>query len=283
MKNLSSIKRRKKVSDIIAFILILIGAVVVMIPLYWMLRTSLMDNVEINAYPPSLLPQNWLFSNYPEALTTFRFDKYLLNTLTIVIPVIIGVVVTASLAAYAFARLEFPLKNLWFSLIISSMLMPFAVTLIPTFLAWSKLGAYNTYYPLIIPAFLGGGAFNIFLLRQFLLTIPKELDESATIDGAGYIKILNSILLPLIKPAIIVVVLFTFMNVWNDLMGPVVYLADPDKYTIAIGLNTFRGVYGTDWKAVMAASCVSVLPAIILYLFGQKYFLEGIVLTGIKA
>lgn len=254
-----------------------------MIPLYWMLRTSLMDNVEINAYPPSLLPQNWLFSNYPEALTTFRFDKYLLNTLTIVIPVIIGVVVTASLAAYAFARLEFPLKNLWFSLIISSMLMPFAVTLIPTFLAWSKLGAYNTYYPLIIPAFLGGGAFNIFLLRQFLLTIPKELDESATIDGAGYIKILNSILLPLIKPAIIVVVLFTFMNVWNDLMGPVVYLADPDKYTIAIGLNTFRGVYGTDWKAVMAASCVSVLPAIILYLFGQKYFLEGIVLTGIKA
>ena len=283
MKNLSSIKRRKKVSDIIAFILILIGAVVVMIPLYWMLRTSLMDNVEINAYPPSLLPQNWLFSNYPEALTTFRFDKYLLNTLTIVIPVIIGVVVTASLAAYAFARLEFPLKNLWFSLIISSMLMPFAVTLIPTFLAWSKLGAYNTYYPLIIPAFLGGGAFNIFLLRQFLLTIPKELDESATIDGAGYIKILNSILLPLIKPAIIVVVLFTFMNVWNDLMGPVVYLADPDKYTIAIGLNTFRGVYGTDWKAVMAASCVPVLPAIILYLFGQKYFLEGIVLTGIKA
>ena len=283
MKNLSSIKRRKKVSDIVAFILISIGAVVVMIPLYWMLRTSLMDNVEINAYPPSLLPKNWLFSNYPEALTTFRFDKYLLNTLAIVIPVIIGVVVTASLAAYAFARLEFPLKNLWFSLIISSMLMPFAVTLIPTFLAWSKLGAYNTYYPLIIPAFLGGGAFNIFLLRQFLLTIPKELDESATIDGAGYIRILNSILLPLIKPAIIVVVLFTFMNVWNDLMGPVVYLADPDKYTIAIGLNTFRGVYGTDWKAVMAASCVSVLPAIILYLFGQKYFLEGIVLTGIKA
>lgn len=280
---MSSIKRRKKVSDIIAFIFVLTGAILVMIPLYWMLRTSLMDNVEINAYPPSLLPKNWLFSNYPEALTTFRFDKYLINTLIIVIPVIIGVVVTASLAAYAFARLEFPLKNLWFSLIISSMLMPFAVTLIPTFLAWSKLGAYNTYYPLIIPAFLGGGAFNIFLLRQFLMTIPKELDESATIDGAGYIRILNSILLPLIKPAIIVVVLFTFMNVWNDLMGPVVYLADPDKYTIAIGLNTFRGVYGTDWKAVMAASCVSVLPAIILYLFGQKYFLEGIVLTGIKA
>jgi ABC-type sugar transport system, permease component len=280
---MSSIKRRKKVSDIIAFILILLGAILVLIPLYWMLRTSLMDNVEINVYPPSLLPKNWLFSNYPEALTTFRFDKYLINTLAIVIPVIIGVVVTASLAAYAFARLKFPLKNLWFSLIISSMLMPFAVTLIPTFLAWSKLGAYNTYYPLIIPAFLGGGAFNIFLLRQFLMTIPKELDESATIDGAGYIRILNSILLPLIKPAIIVVVLFTFMNVWNDLMGPVVYLADPDKYTIAIGLNTFRGVYGTDWKAVMAASCVSVLPAVILYLFGQKYFLEGIVLTGIKA
>lgn len=280
---MSSIKRRKKVSDIIAFIFVLFGAILVMIPLYWMLRTSLMDNVEINAYPPSLLPKNWLFSNYPEALTTFRFDKYLVNTLYIVIPVIIGVVVTASLAAYAFARLEFPLKNLWFSLIISSMLMPFAVTLIPTFLAWSKLGAYNTYYPLIIPAFLGGGAFNIFLLRQFLMTIPKELDESATIDGAGYLRILNSILLPLIKPAIIVVVLFTFMNVWNDLMGPVVYLADPDKYTIAIGLNTFRGVYGTDWKAVMAASCVSVLPAVILYLFGQKYFLEGIVLTGIKA
>lgn len=273
----------KKPADIFAFIIVVVGAALVMIPLYWMLRTSLMDNVEINKYPPSFFPSQWLFGNYPETLTTFRFDKYLVNTLTIVIPVLIGVVVTASLAAYAFARLAFPLKNVWFTMIIGSMLMPFAVTLIPTFLAWSRLGAYNTYYPLIIPAFLGGGAFNIFLLRQFMLTIPKELDESATIDGAGYMRILFKILLPLIKPAIIVVLLFTFMNVWNDLIGPVVYLADPDKYTIAIGLNTFRGVFGTDWKAVMAASCVSVLPAIILYLLGQKYFLEGIVLTGLKA
>lgn len=276
--------KNKKRTDIAAFALVLAGALVVMVPLFWMVRTSLMDNVEINRYPPSLLPSQWLFSNYPEALTTFKFELYLKNTMLIVIPVLTGVVVTSSLAAYAFARLKFPLKDLWFTMIIGSMLMPFAVTLIPTFIAWSRLGAYNTYYPLILPAFLGGGAFNIFLLRQFMMTIPKELDESATIDGAGYIKILFRILLPLIKPAIIVVVLFTFMNVWNDLIGPVVYLSDPEKYTIAIGLNTFKGNFGaTDWKSVMAASCVSVLPAILLYLLGQKYFMEGIVLTGIKA
>lgn len=273
----------KKPGDAIAFAIAVLGAVIVILPLFWMLRTSLMDNVEIHRYPPALLPSQWLFENYPEALTTFRFDRYFINTMTVVIPVLLGVVSTASLAAYAFARLAFPLKKLWFTLVIGSMLMPFAVTLIPTFLAWSKMGAYNTYLPLIIPAFLGGGAFNIFLLRQFMMTIPRELDESATLDGAGYMIILFRILLPLIKPAIIVVILFSFMNVWNDLMGPVVYLADPDKYTVAIGLNTFRGVYGTDWKSVMAASCVTVIPVFLLYLAGQKYFIEGIVLTGLKS
>jgi len=248
-----------------------------------MIRTSFMSNLEINQYPPSLLPKKWLFSNYSDALTTFTFGRYLFNTMTIVVTSIIGVIITASTAAYAFARLDFRLKNLWFALIIGSMLMPAAVTLIPIFITWSKLGFYNSYVPLIVPAFLGGGAFNIFLIRQFMMTIPKEIDEAAIIDGASDMQILFQILLPIIKPVLISVGLFTFINLWNDLLGPVIYISDQAKNTIAQGLATFKGGFGTNWRVLMAASCMSTLPAVILYFFGQKYFIEGIVLTGLKS
>lgn len=269
--------------NIITTLLVILGGLVVVFPIFWMVRTSFMSNLEINTYPPSLLPKKWLFSNYSEALSTFTFGRYLLNTLSIALPSIFGVILTSSIAAYALARLEFPLKNLWFTLIIGSMLMPGAVTIIPIFLGWSKLGLYNTYVPLIVPAFLGGGAFNIFLIRQFMLTIPRDIDEAATIDGASHIHILFGILIPLIKPVLISVGLFTFITYWNDLLGPVIYISDQEKNTISQGLATFKGGFGTNWKALMAASCMSVTPAVLLYLIGQKYFIEGIVLTGLKS
>lgn len=272
----------KKVDILLTLIIILIGLLVVF-PIFWMVRTSFMSNLEINQYPPSLLPKKWLFSNYGDALTTFTFGRYLVNTLTIVGLSIVGVIITSSIAAYAFARLDFPLKNLWFSLVIGSMLMPAAVTLIPIFIAWSKLGFYNSYVPLIVPAYLGGGAFNIFLIRQFMLTIPKDMDEAAIIDGASHMQILFRIIMPMIKPVLITVGLFTFINLWNDLLGPVIYISDQSKNTIAQGLATFKGGFGTNWKALMAASCMSTIPAVILYVFGQKYFIEGIVITGLKS
>lgn len=163
------------------------------------------------------------------------------------------------------------------------MLLPGAVTMIPNFLIWQALGCINTYVPLVLPVWFGGGAFNIFLFRQFFLTIPKELDESARIDGAGYFRIYLSILMPLLKPVIIVVTLFTFIGTWNDFFGPLLFLYDMEKYTLALGLQLFTSAYGSDFGAVMAAATVTTIPVIIVFFFGQKYFVEGLVMTGIKA
>jgi multiple sugar transport system permease protein len=283
VKNTKSIKKTNKNINIIVMLFIILLGILVVFPIFWMIRTSFMSNLEINQYPPSFLPKKWMFSNFTDALTTFTFGRYLMNTLTIVLLSIVGVIITASTAAYAFARLDFPLKNLWFSLIIGSMLMPAAVTLIPIFITWSKLGFYNSYVPLIVPAYLGGGAFNIFLIRQFMLTIPKDIDEAAIIDGASHMQILFGILMPMVKPVLISVGLFTFINLWNDLLGPVIYISDQERNTIAQGLATFKGGFGTNWRVLMAASCMSTLPAVGLYVVGQKYFIEGIVLTGLKS
>ena len=200
----------------------------------------------------------------------------MLNTLTIALPSIVGTLLTCTLAAYAFARLDFPLKKLWFTLIIGSMLMPGAVTLIPIFVAWSSVGLSNGYLPLIVPAFLGGGAFNIFLCRQFLMTIPQDIDEAAIIDGAGHVRILFGVLAPLIRPVLISIGLFTFIIYWNDLLGPLIYISRTEQNTISQGLANFKSGFGTDWKAIMAASCLAITPPVILYFAGQRYFIEGI-------
>jgi multiple sugar transport system permease protein len=252
-------------------------------PFFWMLRSSFMGNIEIYQYPPRLLPKLWRFSNYPAALSIFPFGRYLVNTLTITIPSVFGTMLTSTMAAYALARVDFPLKKFWFALIIASMLMPTTVTIIPIFKGWVALGVSSGYAPLIVPAFMGGGAFNIFLVRQFLMGIPKDLDEAARIDGAGYPRILAQILLPLIKPVLVSVGLFAFILYWNDVLGPLIYIVRNEQNTISQGLANFRGGYGTDYKAIMAASCMSVAPAVGLYLAGQKYFIEGIVLSGLKS
>lgn len=270
-------------TNIVATIFVIILGLAVLFPIFWMIRSSFMSNLEINQYPPLLLPNEWRFDNYPRTLEIFPFGRYFINTMTIAIPSLIGVLLTSTLAAYAFARLRFPLKKFWFTLVIGSMLMPGAVTIIPIFIAWSTVGLASSYIPLIVPAFLGGGAFNIFLVRQFLMTIPRELDEAAHIDGATHGQILFRILLPLVKPVLISVGLFTFILYWNDLLGPLIYVTDQNSNTISQALAAFKGGFGTDWKALMAASCLSIVPHIILYFVGQKYFIEGIVLSGLKS
>lgn len=252
-------------------------------PFFWMLRSSFMGNMEIYKYPPVFWPSTMRFDNYPAALTLFPFGRYLINTLTITIPSVFGILLTSTMAAYAFARIEFPLKKMWFTLVIASMLMPGTVTIIPIFKGWVSVGIPSGFIPLIFPAFLGGGAFNIFLGRQFLMGIPKDLDEAARIDGAGHARILGQVLLPLIKPVLISVGLFAFILYWNDLIGPLIYISRNEQNTIAQGLANFRAGFGTDYKAIMAASCMSVGPAVALYFLGQKYFIEGIVLSGLKS
>ena len=272
-----------KVVSAFSLIFLIILASCVMLPIWWIFRSSLMTNAELYAYPPAFFPSKWLFSNYTETLETFKFWLYFGNTMKIIVPSVLAGTVTATLGGYAFARLHFRGKKFLFMLCIGSMLLPGMVTLIPQYLMWTRgfhLG--NTYWPLILPYFCGGGAFNIFLVQQFIRSIPRELDEAATIDGAGYLRILVNIILPAIKPVMIVVALFLFITMWNDLLLQTVYINSSDKFTIAIGLSMFRSGLKADWAKIMCATCMSFLPGVIIYLIGQKYFVEGIVMTGLK-
>ena len=282
-KNLFKIKnRRKKIVDIVFFIFVIFMAALVLLPLWWMIRSSLMKSMDIFKWPPSFFPAEFLFSNYIIKTTTFDFWLYLRNTLAIVIPCVVFGTGTAISCGYAFARLRFKGKNMLFSLCVGSMLLPAMVTLIPLYIAWSSLGFVGTYWPLILPYLCGGGAFNIFLLRQFIMTVPRELDEAAMIDGAGYVRILGQIIVPSIKPAIIVVALLIFIANWNDLLQQTIYISSRDMYTLAVGLTTFMGSFRNDYAGMFAATCLTFLPSVIVYLVCQRYFVEGIVMTGMK-
>lgn len=276
-------KRRERVTDVVSFLLVILLAAGAMLPIWWIFRSSLMTNTELYAYPPAFFPSKWLFSNYVETLQTYDFWRYFKNTMTIIIPAVFGGTVTATLCGYTFARLKFRGKKFLFTLCVGSMLLPNMVTLIPLYLMWTRIfGLNNSYLPLILPYFCGGGAFNIFLIRQFISTIPKELDEAATIDGAGPMRVLVSIILPAIKAAMIVVALFLFITLWNDLLQQTIYIDDPDRYTIAIGLSMFRSGLKADWAKIMCATCLAFVPGVVIYLIGQRYFVEGIVMTGMK-
>lgn len=278
---IKSRKRRERAGDAISFAILAVFVILVLFPLWWIFRSSLMTNPEIGSL--SFFPGRWLFVNYADALEVFDYFRYLKNTMTILIPCVVFGTITAVMCGYSFARLYFRGRSFVFGLCISSLLLPPIVTLIPLYVGWVRfLGLGNTYWPLILPYLTGGGAFNIFLVRQFIMTIPKELDEAAKIDGAGTLRILVQVLVPSILPAIIVVALFIFIGIWNDVLLQTVYISDVNDYTIALGLKRFSGSYGTDWKLAMASTVLSILPGVFVYLIGQRYFVEGIVMTGLK-
>jgi ABC-type sugar transport system, permease component len=282
---LSSNKRREKIANVLSFVLLVIIAAFVMLPIWWIFRSSLMTNGELYGWPPAFFPSKWLFSNYVDTVNSPSFNFFLLfgNTMKIVVPAVLGGTLTATLCGYAFARLRFRGKKPIFMLCIGSMLLPSMVTLIPLYVMWAQFfHLADTYWPLIIPYFTGGGAFSIYLINQFIRTIPRELDEAATIDGAGPMQILFKIIVPAIKPAMIVVGLFIFIALWNDLLQQTVYINSPDKFTIAIGISMFRSALKADWAKIMCATCLSFVPGVVIFLFGQRYFVEGIVMTGMK-
>ena len=283
---MSYLKNRKRIvvaADISAFAGLIIIAFIVIFPIWWIIRSSLMTNTELFIWPPKLLPPNWQFSNYFETLNFFPFLRYFANTMTIIVPSVLAGTFTATICGYAFARLRFPGKKLIFSLCVGSMFLPTMVTLIPLYIMWTRgLGIVDSYLPLILPFFCGGGAFNIFLIRQFTYTIPKELVEAAYIDGAGHWTILTRIIMPAIKPAMVVVALLLFIQLWNDLLQQTVYINSTAKFTIAIGLTQFIGSLYSDWSKIMCATCMAFIPGIVFYLIGQKQFVEGITLTGMK-
>lgn len=275
-------KAKAKLESAVVYLILLAGGVFSLLPLIWLIRSAMMDMGQIFEMPPVWIPNPLRLSNFREALTILPFGRYFVNTSIIVALSVLGVLVTCSISAYSFARLKWRGRDALFGLLLSSMMLPYAVTLIPTFVGWSKLGLTNTFVPLIAPAWFGGGAFNIFLLRQFYLSIPRDLDEAAYVDGASHWKIFTSIIVPLTKPALIVVGLFSFLASWNDFLGPLVYLNSDTKYTLALGLQQFKGMYAAEWHLMMAAATVVLAPAIAVFFIGQKYFVEGIALTGIK-
>ncbi len=280
---LTSKKRSEQLGNGLSLLFIIFLSAMVLLPLYWIFRSSVISNGELYAYPPKFLPQEWLWSNYNRTLETFEYWTYLKNTFTIIVPAVVAGTITGIFSAYAFARLKFKGKRLIFTLCVGTILLPGMVTLIPLYIFWTRgCGLNDTYWPLILPFFTGGGFFNIFLLKQFMETVPRELDEAAEIDGASHMRILWSILVPSIRPAIVVVIMLLFIQLWNDLLQQMVYINSMSQYTFAIGLTTFTGAFGTKWNYAMAATCMTIAPGIIIYLLGQRSFVEGIVLTGMK-
>ncbi|MCY4441309.1 MAG: carbohydrate ABC transporter permease [Deltaproteobacteria bacterium] len=274
---------RARVAALCVYLLLLIGSAAMLMPLLWLVRSSFMGLSQIFIFPPEWIPDPWRWDNYPTALTTIPFVRYFFNTLFILVPTVAGTLLTATLAAYGFSRLQWPGRDWVFGILLSALMLPYAVTLIPTFLLWAEFGLINTYWPLVLPDWFGGSIFYIFLLRQFFLTLPRELDEAAIIDGANPLQVLRHVIVPLSRPALITVGIFSSLFEWNDFLGPLIYLNDSRRFTLALGLAEFTGIYTSQWHLLMAAATVVIAPVLILFLFAQRYFIEGIALTGIKA
>jgi len=277
--------RRIPWRKIFALTLIIPMAISFALPFYWMVISSLKEMNEVFAWPVVWFPKKLLWRNYLEAWNIAPFSKYYLNTIYLTGLRLIGTILSCTSVAYAFARLRTPLKGILFMLLLGTLMLPSQVTLIPTFIIWYRLGALDTYWPLLMPSFFGS-AYHIFLLRQFFMTIPGQLGEAAKIDGASPWGILWRIYLPLSKPALAVVSIFTFQWSWGDFFSPLIYLIDAKKMPVAYGIFLFKGEaqYGgiTYWHYLMAMSVVMILPPVLLFFVGQKYFIQGIVMTGIK-
>jgi len=270
-----SMANRNKLLKAINFILLCVGSLLFLSPLWWMVSTALKTMQEVMSYPPTFFPENWLWENFVRAWEAAPFDLYTINTLTITILVVIGQVIVNSFVAYGFAKIPFKGRNVLFAIVLSTMMIPGFVTLIPQYVLFSNLGWINTYYPLVIPAFFGS-AFNIFLLRQFYMTIPNEMIEAARMEGASHFYIWRKIGLPLTKPAMATVAIFSFNGAWNDFLGPLLYVNDEKLYTLQLGLQVFKGEMSTQWNYLMAGSLLVLLPVIILFFLFQKYFIQGI-------
>jgi len=274
--------RSKLIGDLVTYAIILLLSTIILIPVLWMLSTALKENSEVFLFPPRWLPSKPDWSNFPKSLTFLPFAQYFANTSLITFAAVIGQLVSSPMVAFAFARLRARGKTTLFILILATMMLPSQVTMISTFLGFKAFGLVDTFVPLILPNFFGG-PFYIFLLRQFFLTISPELADAAKIDGCGYFQIFTLIYLPLSKPALATVAIFTFMGNWNDFMGPLIYLSKDKNWTLTLGLSRFTGMYGlTAWNLLMAASLITVLPCILLFFFAQRYFIQGIVITGVK-
>ncbi len=270
------------VGKAIVYALLLAGAVAFLFPLLWMIATSLKPAAETMQSPPTLIPSAILWSNYADATSAIPFWRYTLNTLIVCVLSVVGMVTSSVLVAYGFSRMEWKGRDALFVVVLGTMVIPFPVIMVPLFVVFSELGWVGTLKPLWAPTFCAA-AFNIFLLRQFFRSIPKDLSDAARIDGCSEWGILWRVIVPLSRSAILVVALFQFIASWNDFLGPLIYLTRQETFTLSLGLQFFQSQHGgTEWNLLMAAATMMTAPIIILYFFTQKSFIEGITLGGIK-
>ncbi len=260
-------------------IAVLAGAVVMLTPLAWLVSTSLKPDDQLFAYPPVWIPRYLNWANYANAWNYAPFGLYLTNTLIITSLCLVGTLASSSLVAYGFARGQFPGRDVLFAILLSTMMLPSIVTLIPLFLVFKALNWINTFLPLIVPSYFAS-PFYVFLLRQFFMSLPRELDDAAYVDGASTAQVLVRVILPLAKPALASVTIFSVTFHWNDFLAPLIYLNDQSMYTLALGLYSFLDQHTAQWGYLMAASTLMVVPMVGLFFFAQKYFIQGIVTSG---
>ncbi|MEP0766185.1 MAG: carbohydrate ABC transporter permease [Fimbriimonadia bacterium] len=272
------------VSRLLVLALLVAGSLVFLTPFYISVAMSLKSAAELAQTSVWSWPKSVTLENYREVLANpnVSFLLFLQNTVVIAGFSTLGVVLSSSMVAYAFARVQFRGRDRLFILLLSTMMLPGIVTMIPTYVLYKYLHWVNTFYPLTVPAFLGGGAFNVFLLRQFFLSVPVELDEAAKLDGASHWTILTRVIMPLSGPALATVGVFTFIGSWRDFMGPLIYLNDVNKQTLELGLSTYASLRAEQWHLLMAGSVLVTIPLIIIFLIGQRYFVKGIVMSGMK-
>ena len=283
---------QRRLSQIGIWLVLVIGAIIMMLPLAWMVSSSFKLEQRVFEFPPQLIPDPIRPQNYVDALTYKPFGVYLRNTVFLVVMNELAILLTSSFCAYGFARMRFPGRNLWFVVVLATMMVPGVVLMVPQFVIFSRIRWVNSFLPLTVPLFFGGGAFNIFLLRQFFRSIPGELADAARIDGCSEFTIYARIMMPLAKPALTTVAIFTFLGTWNDFTGPLLYINTPDKFTLAVGLANFRvsfggGMGGTTggrsrWDLLMAFATTMTAPVLVVFFLAQRYFVQGVVLTGLK-
>jgi ABC-type glycerol-3-phosphate transport system permease component len=264
---------------VLVYILLIGLAIIFILPFLWMVSTSLKPQDEVFTYPPKFLPTSFQWQNYKSGWTILDFNTFLKNSLIVTSANVIGNLVSCTLVAYAFARLRARGKSVLFVLLLATLMIPREVTIVPRFILFSHLHLVNTFWPLILPAWCGY-PFFIFLLRQFFMTIPRDLDEAARIDGASHIRILWDIIIPLSKPALATVAIFAFIGNWTNVLDPLIYLRSTDKYTLALGLNLFRSPAFTQFNWLMAVSIITLIPVLFVFFVAQRTFVRGVTLTG---
>ncbi|GGF82428.1 sugar ABC transporter permease [Paenibacillus albidus] len=275
-------KRQSLMMKGLVYVVLVIGSLFCLFPIFWMVRTSLITMGDLYQIPPALIPKSLSWDNFKAALEAYPFARFFMNSTIITVLAVVGVLFSSSVCAYSFSRIEWKGRDKVFGFILTGLMIPFFVVMIPQYVFWNALHLTDTFAPLVAPAWFGGGVFNIFLLRQFFFSIPRELDEAAKVDGAGHFRIYGQIILPLAKQAMIVIGLLTFLANWNDYLGPLAFITSEKNYTLMQGLTLFQGSYSAQWNLMMAATTVIVIPSLIVFLIAQKHFIEGIAMTGIK-